>query len=115
MDEALVLCRGGNDSFSDGGYVKRLMIDYDGYFLLSDYFKSKVLFTEQESSDLFGILREEHKSIKLMLLMAAYSDGKEWSRYVNYLVKLGFSDGLLKLLRNSKWLLVGANKIRKLL
>jgi abequosyltransferase len=74
---ALALCRLGNDSFADGGFARRFMLDIDGYVRLAD-----ALFADDPASReaLLSVLRRERRWVHLPRLRSDVDDPREWRR-----------------------------------
>jgi abequosyltransferase len=103
IKEALVLCRGGNDSFLAQGKVKRFLLDIDGYCLLAEHLFSK----EPELKDAFlQVMTREIKLHYLMEICSLVRDKKEWRNIKLKLLKVGFNSGTLMLAET-----IGSNKI----
>jgi len=74
--EALVDCRGGNDSFRGEGVIRRYLIDFKGYDLLaSNLFQDSVV-----QRALRDVVRREHRWYWLTQVRhAARASGREWT------------------------------------
>ncbi len=91
----LVLCRGDNDTFESSGKARRILIDYMGYFKLSDaLYNDKPLLKRSFEN----ILTKERPYIYTTLMIASYADNKEKKSYCSYQKRLGHSKLVTNLL-----------------
>ena len=102
VNEPIIRCRGGNDSFAANGVVSRFMLDVNGYMLLAT-----VLF---KGNDLLRfkflkILTREHK-LKRLVKIRSLCEKSEWSEICIALNACGFSNVNLMIAN-----LVGRSKI----
>lgn len=85
IKEPLVLCRGDNDSFLDKGIVNRLLIDFDGYQLLSEN-----LFAKKTIRNAFkAVVEREHKWLPF-LGIKNQADDRQWADLKKSLVNYGY-------------------------
>jgi len=91
----LVLCRGDNDTFESSGKARRVLIDYMGYFKLSD-----ALYNDKQmlKKSFENILTKERPYIYTSLMIASYADSKEKSSYCSYQKRLGHAKLVTNLL-----------------
>lgn len=83
-----VLCRGGTDSFRDGGLARRLLIDLRGFLQLAD-----VLFPgDSRSRSMFlAVMRREHRLRQWIGARLETSDIATWREVEVELAKYGFT------------------------
>lgn len=91
----LVLCRGDNDTFESSGKARRILIDYMGYFKLSD-----VLYNNKQilKKSFENILAKERPYIYTTLMISSYADSQEKKSYCSYQKRLGHSKLVTNLL-----------------
>ncbi|WP_312687697.1 glycosyltransferase family 2 protein [Kosakonia sp.] len=95
LSEPLALCRGDNDTFESAGKAKRVLIDYAGYFKLSDaLYHNKPLVKEKFES----ILSRERPYIYTTLMIASYANAKERDKFAFYQQRLGHQKLMTNLL-----------------
>jgi len=105
--EALVFCRGQNDSFlevGDLGIVRRFLIDIDGYHLLGEQAFADI---ELRNSFMRVMLREHHWFMWIRLAIRV-KDDNEWKSIRVKLMEFGYSSyqlGALSILRNIEFIL----------
>ena len=92
LSTPLVLCRMDNDSFSDKGLVHRYMIDYKGYYKISN-----ALFNDDEITrkKFLKVIRKEHRWYRLLVLRSHMQGQQEWDCYVELLRSFGYASYLL--------------------
>jgi len=84
--EPLVLCRFGNDSFSDNGLIRRVSIDFDGYCKIAE----KLFINDPVTKALFkAVLKKEYPSYRLVKIRA-FSNDDEWRAMVCKLLDIGY-------------------------
>ena len=92
--QPLVLTRGNNDSFLEGGHagvVKRYLIDIDGYHLLG-----AILFPEKKLRAAFlGVMRHEHSWVMINRIAIRVSEDDVWLRIRAKLSDCGYTSGQL--------------------
>ncbi len=83
--DALVQCRGHNDSFSTKGLIPRLLIDFHGY----DYVMQHVFPADDTVHKLVKtVMRREHRWF--MLARARGTDARQWQELREALVRYGY-------------------------
>ncbi len=97
INRSLVLCRLGNDSFMSEGFIKRLLLDYEGYYKLAEYYfhYDQILF-----KSFYKILKREHKFLTLIIIHY-YSDIKYFKKY---LIICGWNEFKIKMAYYLKFL-----------
>jgi abequosyltransferase len=92
--EYLVCCRHGNDHFSKDGFVKRFLIDIDGYLLLD-----KLFFVENSvvSRSFLNIMKREHKFFFLNFIKSK-CDEETWKTILNKLKNYNYNNTMLYLI-----------------
>jgi len=98
IKDALVLCRGGNDSFATEGGVKRFLIDLDGYDKLANRTVSLSL-----RMKFLKVMTVEHQLTRLIKIRAL-TNSFEWLQIEAKLKTFGFS----------RWKITAASWIGKL-
>lgn len=107
VHDALVLCRGQNDSFASEGMVKRVMLDIDGYALLAnDFFHSD----EEVKKSFLAVLYRERNPLKTLVYLRLRTDDSSWSKLQNSLFKAGYPKAFFVLVGYMKFLLLFAKK-----
>jgi len=97
MPHYLVNCRGDNDSFTQEGMAKRIMLDIKGYVKLADS-----VFNDSYLKGLFlNILRKERPLMSLISLRRRTTN-REWNEYQSWLVNANYNKVMLVLLKNKK-------------
>lgn len=88
----LVLCRGGDDSFREGGLAERLLIDLCGFLRLSEE-----LFRGDPAlrSAFLAVLRREHPWRRWVRVRAEARDPAEWREVSEMLRAVGYSRGAI--------------------
>lgn len=100
--QPLVLCRIGNDSFSNNGFVKRVAIDFDGYRKIAD----KLFIDEPVIKGIFKAVIKKEYSLSRLVKIRAFSNDAEWQEITPKLVDIGYKPlsvyicGLMKLQRS---------------
>lgn len=85
LHDPLILCRGGNDSFSKDGFLKRVLIDFDGYKKITD----KIFIDDLEMNVAFkGVLKKTYPLYRLLKLRA-FSNDSEWREIRLKLIDMG--------------------------
>lgn len=103
IKDALVSCRGDNDSFLANGPVKRFMLDIDGYRILADSFFGN----DPELRIAFlSVLRQEVRLHYLIKIRSSVGDKELWGTIEKKLISCGYSPLTLLLARK-----VGALKL----
>lgn len=94
LDEALVLCRRGNDSFAAAGAVSRFMLDIDGYLSIAH----KLFAADAEASRLFlAIVVREHPWYRLAKVK--FYAGENWPMIETKLAQCGYNKQTILLAR----------------
>jgi abequosyltransferase len=94
IEEPLVLCRGGNDSFASQDIAKRFLIDFRGYERLSEH-----LYPDQHVREAFlAVLQREH-TWYLFLGLRSHLSWAEWVRFEQTLRKYGYARWKLAIVR----------------
>ncbi|MBF0327724.1 MAG: glycosyltransferase family 2 protein [Nitrospirae bacterium] len=84
--EPLVLCRGYNDSFLQRGLISRLLIDIDGYMLLSSH-----LFADYSVRMAFlGVMKQQHKWYVFVEMRSLIQDKSLWQCIAKKLMQVGY-------------------------
>ncbi|VDZ82577.1 glycosyltransferase family 2 protein [Kluyvera intermedia] len=91
LAKPLVVCRGDNDSFENKGKANRVIIDFSGYFKLSDtlYPNNQMLQMEFEK-----ILLRERPWLYTSLAISCYGDREEKEVISSFYKRLGHSEYL---------------------
>ncbi len=100
--EPLIYCRLENDSFLDGGSVKRFMIDVDGYIKLAKEF---FLNDDELRLSFLRILTREHSYIRILRMRAVVSK-TEWEIISAKLLYCGFNKKKLDILKHMPFVLL---------
>mgnify|MGYP001587417911 CR=1 FL=1 len=88
IKDALVLCRGDNDSFLANGLVRRFMLDIDGYRLLAD----NLFNNDPELRIAFlSVLRREVRLHYLIKVRSSAGDMGLWGMIEKKLISCGYS------------------------
>lgn len=86
INDALVLCRGGNDSFQRSGPIKRVAIDLEGYHALAEK-----LFHEADVRDAFkSVMQRQYRLPILVWLRNGATDLKEWQYLKSRFLAFGY-------------------------
>jgi abequosyltransferase len=108
--DPLVLCRGENDSFAQGGIVRRFLIDLDGYLLLA-----ATLFSDAEVRQAFlSVMRHRHKWYVFTKLRSEIDNREHWNDFERRLIEFGYSRNKLCIVRtlgSSKFIMIVAHWI----
>jgi abequosyltransferase len=90
--EPLVLCRGGTDSFREGGLAERLLIDLRGFLRLSEE-----LFRGDPAlrTAFLAVLRREHPWRRWVRVGAETRDGAQWREVARLLHAAGYSEATI--------------------
>lgn len=89
--DALVLCRGGNDSFQRNGPIKRVTIDLEGYHLLAEK-----LFHEADLRDAFkSVMQRQYRLAMLIWLRNCATDLEEWRHLKSRFLEFGYKKSTL--------------------
>lgn len=90
--EPLVLCRGGADSFREGGLAERLLIDLRGFLRLSEE-----LFQGDPAlrTAFLAVLRREHPWKRWVRMRAETRDGAQWREVARLLRAAGYSQATI--------------------
>lgn len=95
IKDALVFCRGGNDSFLKQGVVKRFLMDIDGYnFLASHLFADSII-----RNSFLKVVRREVKFHYLMKIRNLVKDIIVWKGIEAKLIKSGYNLIYLRFIR----------------
>ena len=112
IKDALVLCRGGNDSFLEKGKINRFLIDIDGYSLLATH-----LFDDGNLRDAFlKVIRRELKFHYLIRIRSLSEDIRLWKDIEKKLFKCGYSLMSLYFIRiigSLKWIVAFVEYMKK--
>lgn len=73
LKESLVLCRGDNDSFLDKGIANRLLMDFEGYQLLSES-----LFANKTIRNTFKTVVEHEHNWRRLVDVKIQVDNRQW-------------------------------------
>lgn len=85
--EPLVLCRGGTDSFREGGLAERVMIDLKGYLALADdLFRANPVLR----SSFLAVLRREHPWRRLVRVRSEARSPDHWREVSRLLDQAGY-------------------------
>lgn len=95
VKSALVLSRGGNDSFAANGLIKRIEIDFDGYFLLANEFFSNDI---DLNTKLKAILLKEHPVIHTCIKVAMLGEPQELKKMKRFYIELGIASYYISLI-----------------
>ncbi len=98
--EPLVLNREGNDSFSEGGYISRVMLDIEGYIKIANYFFDK----DREIKKYFlKVLHKEYPWYRIWKIFATCKVERGWNiDKIEYnFHTIGYNKFLLRLLKIS--------------
>lgn len=92
LAEPLVLCRGGIDSFREGGLAERLLIDLRGFLKLADE-----LLGDNPALRLafLAVLRREHPWRRWVRVRAEARDPAQWREVSEMLRAVGYSRGAI--------------------
>ncbi|EKN6261978.1 glycosyltransferase family 2 protein, partial [Yersinia enterocolitica] len=92
VKSALVLSRGGNDSFATNGLIKRIEIDFHGYFLLADeFFPNDYKLNEKFKA----ILLKEHPAIHTLIKTSMLGEEQDLVKMKNFYTELGISSSII--------------------
>lgn len=112
IKDALVLCRGDNDSFLEQGKVRRFLMDIDGYSLLASH-----LFDDNNVRDAFlKVIRREMKFHYLIRIRSLTENIQLWNDIEQKLLRCGYSLMSLRLIRifgSLKWIVSIFEYIKK--
>jgi abequosyltransferase len=113
LQDSLVLCRGGNDSFASSGMFARIALDLDGFGLLASR-----LFDDPPVQAAFkAVMRREHVWYGLAELKNG-TDARAWAAFERKLLAHGYSRGQLFILRRLAawpWILPLARRVKNTL
>jgi abequosyltransferase len=90
VSEALVLCRGENDSFVSNGILRRIFIDFDGYIRIAHQ-----VFPEDKEvqAALIGVLKREHPFRRLIKIeVLKHKDYKQYEQLRQHLRVVGWRE-----------------------
>lgn len=96
-----VLNRTDNDTFLDKGYLNRALIDFRGYFLLSE-----IIFLNKEEYKVhfFNVLKSEYSLQKIIYVLENSNNKKiqkeQINEFFNSLITVGFGVFYIKLIKN---------------
>ncbi len=87
IKDALVYCRGDNDSFAERGIVRRIMLDIDGYLLIAE----KLFPTDNDVRKAFlAAVRRSQRYYRKAISIRRLADDVEWERIKPKLEELGY-------------------------
>jgi len=90
--EWTVYGRTGNDSFMEHGYVRRVLLDINGYSALADeLLKDRI----SERKAFLNVLQREYPMLRLVRFIAAASDEGVWTNFRTKFLNVGFSQDVL--------------------
>ncbi|MGH8710142.1 MAG: glycosyltransferase family 2 protein [Burkholderiales bacterium] len=93
INDALVLCRGENDSFLRSGPIKRVAIDLEGYHALAEK-----LFHEADTRNAFkSVMQWQYRLPILVWLRNCATDLKEWQYLKSRFLEFGYRKPTLDL------------------
>jgi abequosyltransferase len=114
LQDSLVLCRGGNDSFAGSGTLARISLDLDGFQLLASR-----LFAERPVRESFkAVMRREHVWYGLAELRNGTVDASMWEAFERKLRAHSYSRGQLFSMRRLAawpWILPLARRMKNAL
>lgn len=114
LSKKIVLFRGFNDSFASEGYIKRILIDLNGYKLIQEN-----LFPHGKKKRLFlKIMRKEHPWYYLIRLKNESNSFNEWKSLENKLKSFQYSSIeiiLIRIFGSSNLLINFLRKLKRLL
>lgn len=93
LPEALVLCRGNNDSFLTRGRVKRFLIDLEGYYRI---FVDQFAEDSEIARSFTAVMRKEHRWYKWIRVRSELSES-DWLAFVDHLRRFDYNKYLLSL------------------
>ncbi|MDT3719868.1 glycosyltransferase family 2 protein [Pseudomonas oryzihabitans] len=106
LNEALVYCRLGNDSFRDQGLARRVLLDLEGYTLLAE--RCLAGRHSAEGRALLAILRHEYSLARIMRYQKVLGQDPVWPTILELLAeRAGYARWMLgaaTLLGRSRWL-----------
>lgn len=108
--EPLVHCRGQNDSFMSKGIVSRIMLDIDGYTMMSNLCEG----VKKVRKDFLNVLKRERPSWITLGLIRSKTDNNTWHTLVFRLKQANYNSFIIFVVTYSKQLLLIAKKIRSL-
>ena len=115
IKDPLILCRGGNDSFLDKGFLNRFLIDIDGYHLLA----VKLFPDDAKVQGFFkSVMRHEHIWFMLASLKNKIDRVEIWNELERKLIDYGYSSNQLYFARtvgSSPIIMSVARHIRKII
>lgn len=82
----LILCRGGNDSFSKNGFFKRVLIDFNGYKKIAD----KIFIDDASISIAFKHILKKTYPFHRLVKLNVFSNDSEWEEIKPILVDIGY-------------------------
>ncbi len=95
IKDPLILCRGENDSFMEQGIFKRMMIDFNGYHLLSTQ-----LFTDHDVRRSFlAVMKRIFHWSHFIALKNMAPAGFNWSAFEHKLLDFGYTRTQLRIAR----------------
>ncbi|BCU91631.1 putative glycosyltransferase [Yersinia pseudotuberculosis] len=109
VKSAFVLSRGGNDSFAANGLIKRIEIDFDGYFLLGNEFFSNDFYL---NSKFKAILLKEHPVIHTCIKTAMIGEFQDLNKIKRFYIELGIAPYYVSIIYFFKPIYQLANKMK---
>jgi abequosyltransferase len=95
LKDSLILCRGENDSFREQGMFKRMMIDFNGYYLLATQ-----LFTDHDIRHAFlSVMRRNYHWSHFIALKNMAPEGFNWNDFEYKLLDYGYTRTQLRVAR----------------
>ncbi len=114
LQDSLVLCRSGNDSFAGSGTLARIALDLDGFQLVAGR-----LFADPSVRGAFkAVMRREHAWYGLAELRNGTTDANAWEAFEQKLLAHSYSPGQLFIMRRLAawpWILPLARRMKSAL
>jgi abequosyltransferase len=93
----LILCRSDNDSFLDeGGLVKRLLLDFDGYLKLADKY-----FPDEDDKDarkaFLDVMKRTYRWYTIIHVTSFIENPEAWIRFRSKLIAFGYNPRMIAL------------------
>ena len=89
IKKPLILCRGGNDSFSNGNQFDRFYLDVTGYLKISDLLLNNL--TDEKRLYLLKIITREHNYLKLLKYICIKNIGFKNKKYIKDIITVGYN------------------------
>lgn len=99
VNSALVYNRGGNDSFLTNKKLDRFLLDIDGYIKIINFY----FIDDERKHEMFKFLCRINK-LKSLYYARVYSTNEEWGEVESKLISIGYNKGVLKMVRNTKFI-----------